>query len=145
METMFTPVQVKPQAKPVIRLKPASRGSRFLAAMVDAAAVLVIWLPALIFQNPVLFLAGICAFAVLQMFLLSRDGQSVGKRVLGIRIVKNDTEANGGFVSNVLLRVIVNAVLSFIPFYTLVDILLIFRDDRRCIHDMIAGTKVVKG
>ena len=59
--------------------------------------------------------------------------------------VGNDSEANGGFVSNVLLRVIVNTVLSLIPFYTLVDILLIFREDRRCIHDMIAGTKVVQG
>jgi uncharacterized RDD family membrane protein YckC len=113
--------------------------------MVDAAAVLVIYLAALIFKNPILFLAGICAFAVLQIFLLSRDGQSVGKRVMGIRIVRNDSEANGGFVSNVLLRVIVNTVLSLIPFYTLVDILLIFREDRRCIHDMIAGTKVVQG
>lgn len=145
METTFTPVKVKPQPTPVIKLKPASRGSRFLATMVDAAAVLVIYLAALIFKNPILFLAGICAFAVLQIFLLSRDGQSVGKRVMGIRIVRNDSEANGGFVSNVLLRVIVNTVLSLIPFYTLVDILLIFREDRRCIHDMIAGTKVVQG
>jgi len=145
MDTTFTPVQVKPQPAPVTKLTPASRGSRFLAAMVDAAAVLVIYLVSLVAKNPVLFLAAICAFAVLQMFLLSRDGQSVGKRVLGIKIVKNDTEVNGGFVSNVLLRVIVNTVLSFIPFYTLVDILLIFREDRRCIHDMIAGTRVVEG
>lgn len=144
METTFTPVQTKPQLIPIRQLVPASRGSRFLAAMVDAAAVLVIYLAALILKNPVLFLVAICALGVLQIFLLSRDGQSLGKRVLGIRIVKFESETNGGFVSNVLVRVIVNAVLSFIPFYTLVDILLIFREDRRCIHDLIAGTKVVR-
>jgi hypothetical protein len=29
------------------------------------------------------------------------------------------------------------------PIYSIVDVLFIFRDDRRCIHDHIAGTRVV--
>jgi hypothetical protein len=30
-------------------------------------------------------------------------------------------------------------------FASLVDVLFIFRDDRRCVHDLIAGTQVTKG
>lgn len=47
-------------------------------------------------------------------------------------------------MTNVLLRLMLNTLLAFIPGYALVDILFIFRKDRRCIHDFIAGTHVVK-
>ena len=79
-----------------------------------------------------------------QILLLIKDGQTLGKKALRIRIVKMDTGENGGFVPNVLLRLIVNGLLGIIPLYGLVDILFIFRGDRRCIHDMIAGTQVVE-
>ena len=46
--------------------------------------------------------------------------------------------------TNVLLRLIVNGLLGLIPLYGLVDILFIFRSDRRCIHDMLAGAQVVE-
>ena len=81
---------------------------------------------------------------VYQMVLLIKDGQTLGKKALRIRIVKMDTGENGGFVPNVLLRLIVNGLLGIIPLYSLVDILFIFRGDRPCIHDMIAGTQVVE-
>ena len=54
-----------------------------------------------------------------------------------------DTGENGGFVPKVL-RLIVNGLLGIISLYGLVDILFIFRGDRPCIHDMIAGTQVVE-
>ncbi len=78
-----------------------------------------------------------------QAVFLTKDGQTIGKKVTKIRIVNENTGENGGFVPNVLLRAIVNALLSLIPFYALIDILFIFRKDRRCIHDFIAGTVVV--
>ena len=81
---------------------------------------------------------------VYQMVLLIKDGQTLGKKALRIRIVKMDTGENGGFVPNVLLRLIVNGLLGIIPLYSLVGILFIFRGDRPCIHDMIAGTQVVE-
>jgi len=55
----------------------------------------------------------------------------LGKKALGIRIVKMNTGLNGGVVPNVLLRIIVNGLIGVIPFYGLVDILFIFRSDRR--------------
>jgi uncharacterized RDD family membrane protein YckC len=91
----------------------------------------------------VFILLAILIVFIFQMVLLTKEGQTVGKKVLGIRIVKMDTGENGGFVPNVLLRLIVNGLIGIIPFYGLVDILFIFRSDRRCIHDLIAGTQVV--
>jgi uncharacterized RDD family membrane protein YckC len=67
---------------------------------------------------------------------------------MDIRIVSFDDESNPGFVKAFLLRVFVNGLIGAVPFvgfvYSLVDIFFIFRDDRRCLHDLIAGTKVVK-
>jgi uncharacterized RDD family membrane protein YckC len=85
--------------------------------------------------------------AIYQIYLLSTRGQTLGKKWMGIKIVKLDG-SNPGFVGAVLLRAFVNGLIGAIPYlgmvYSLVDILMIFREDRRCVHDMIAGTRVVK-
>ncbi|MCX6954258.1 MAG: RDD family protein [Verrucomicrobia bacterium] len=87
--------------------------------------------------------------AVVQLWMLVTRGQTIGKRVLGIRIVSFEDETNPGFVKVFLLRGLVPAIIGAVPylgmFFTLTDICFIFRDDRRCIHDIIAGTKVIKG
>ena len=128
----------------------AGRGSRLGAAIIDGIiyGVAIILLAAL---GPVLppigFVLGGLVFVAIfiyQMVLLSKYGQTLGKKAVGIRIVKMDTGQNGGFVPNVLLRLFVNGLVGFIPLYGLVGILFIFRSDRRCIHDMIAGTQVVE-
>jgi uncharacterized RDD family membrane protein YckC len=94
------------------------------------------------------FLAAIGGLAIIgifiyQVYLLTTKGQSIGKQAVHIKIVKIDTGQNGGFVPNVLLREIVNYVFGLVPLYSLIDILFIFRDDQRCIHDLLAGTRVV--
>jgi len=89
-------------------------------------------------------LLGFLAIPIVQVVLLVKDGQTIGKRALNIRVVMFETDENGGFVPNVLLRAWLNALIGIIPFYSFVDILFIFRDDHRCIHDLIAGTKVIK-
>lgn len=94
-------------------------------------------------------LAGLLVIVVvvLQLYLLATRGQTLGKRWMKIRIVKLDG-SNPGFVGAVLLRAFVNGLITAIPYlggiYGLVDALFIFRDDRRCIHDLIAGTRVVQ-
>lgn len=90
-----------------------------------------------------IFVAYIIIVTVAQVVMLSKHGQTIGKKVLKMKIVKVDTGMNGGFVTNVVLRGFVNGLLGIIPFYSLIDILFIFSDDRRCLHDKIAGTKVV--
>jgi uncharacterized RDD family membrane protein YckC len=144
MQTTVSPTQAPPKPAPVVTTTMASRVSRLLAAIVDSAAFLVVYLIACGLNEPTLFLLGLFCLAVVQIYFLTTRGQTIGKIVLHVKIVKVDVETNGGFVTNVLLRSILNAILGFIPLYALVDALFIFRQDRRCIHDMIAGTKVVQ-
>ena len=85
------------------------------------------------------------AYVIWQLWMLATQGQTLGKKLMNLRIVKLDTGTNGGFVTNVLLRALVGqGLLGAIPLYGLVDALFIFRDDRRCVHDLVAGTTVVK-
>jgi uncharacterized RDD family membrane protein YckC len=86
---------------------------------------------------------------IVQIFLLTKNGQTVGKKLLRIRIVRIDTNDNGGFVTNVLKRLILHFVLMSLPvigqIYTFLDILFFLRRaDRRALHDVVAGTNVVE-
>ncbi len=143
---------------PALRL--AGRGARLGAVVVDGVFACLVAMPGLLLTLALTFLVGggnglgifvlaVCllCLALYQAFLLSRDGQTLGKRVFRVMIVTADTEGNAGFVKAVLLRIVVVALLQSIPvaggIFALVDILFIFREDRRCIHDLIAGTKVV--
>jgi len=152
---------------PLAGLEPASRWLRLGSAILDSILGTVFIAPGLVMlvmagvfakpdsPNPALLLAGILTIGggivlvlVIQIYLLVTRGQTVGKKLLGIKIVTFDTETNPGFVKVFLLRILVNGLLGAVPvigvFYSLADILFIFREDRRCIHDLIAGTKVVK-
>ncbi len=83
-----------------------------------------------------------------QTILLTMRGQSLGKLCLKIRIVRLIDEGPPGFIHAVLLRWWLISLLSVVPFvgrfFPIVNVCFIFRTDRRCIHDLIAGTKVVK-
>jgi uncharacterized RDD family membrane protein YckC len=94
-------------------------------------------------------LAFLCMVALIvwNCVWLRRYGQTVGKRAVGIRIVRSDgSRASLGRIF--ALRYLPMALLSAIPFLgffiRLTDILLIFRDSRQCLHDQIADTKVVR-
>jgi uncharacterized RDD family membrane protein YckC len=84
---------------------------------------------------------------VVQVVMLSTLGQSIGKRLLRIRIVRFRDDRNPGFVHAFLLRRLLPACIGMIPvlgmFFTLADVCLIFREDRRCLHDFMADTVVV--
>jgi uncharacterized RDD family membrane protein YckC len=83
----------------------------------------------------------------IQIFLISTRGQSIGKIVAGIRIVRLNGE-QAGFVHGWLLRAFVVGAITAIPFagtiFAVTDLLFIFSPSRRCLHDLIAGTRVVK-
>ncbi len=97
----------------------------------------------LLVQNLVL---GFILFLVIHGYLIATRGQTIGKALLKIRIVRSDgTPAS--FARIVGLRYLTTSVLASIPvvgtIYGLVDVLLIFRSSRRCLHDNIADTIVV--
>ena len=120
------------------------RFPRLIAAIVDRVTLVAPLFLLLIFAPTAMLVAYLAAWFLVQATFLTINGQTVGKMIFSIRIVKVGTGRNGGFVPNVLLRLVLNGALGLIPFYSVVDALFIVRSDRRCIHDLIAGTVVVK-
>ena len=71
----------------------AGRGSRLGASIVDALVVFVPYL-ALVFIQPILAALVFVGVFVYQIVILTRDGQTLGKKALHIRIVKVATGRN---------------------------------------------------
>lgn len=97
-------------------------------------------------QKLLLQLFPVIAFFPLHGYLLSRYGQTIGKRIVGIAIVTMDNRVPP-FFQLITQRYLPQWVVGYIPLLgallRLVDILAIFRPDRRCIHDHLAKTKVI--
>ena len=91
--------------------------------------------------------AGLVFFLLIHGYFLMTNGQTVGKKLVGIRITGLDDRLLS-MPQLVLKRVLPVMVVQVIPvvgqFLALIDVLFIFRADRRCVHDLIAGTKVVR-
>nr|WP_255216402.1 RDD family protein [Pseudenhygromyxa sp. WMMC2535] len=130
----------------------AERGTRLGAALLDGLLMVGAMLPgvALVAVDEtamiVVMMLGILGLQIYQWYLITNTGQSLGKKWMGIRITMLDGSPVD-FVHGVLLRSWVMGLLGQIPFaggiIGLVDVLMIFGDERRCLHDHIASTKVV--
>lgn len=170
----FTPAvdAANPYAAPSARLAEpaadgelvlASRMARLGAALIDAFIFVV---PAMLsalmipnlglneagditgLSNSVIALYGLAAlgFMAYQLVLLHRHGQTLGKKLVGVRIVRRDgSRATLGRI--VGLRIAVPGVIGWIPLlgplFGLANVLFIFGDDKRCLHDRFADTIVV--
>lgn len=97
-------------------------------------------------QKTFLAISPFIAFFVLHGFLLQQYGQTIGKRMMGIAIVTMDNQ-KPAFLLLIVQRYLSQWVMGMVPvigiFLRLVDILAIYRADKRCIHDHIARTKVI--
>jgi uncharacterized RDD family membrane protein YckC len=141
----------------------AGRGQRFRAAIVDAIIAVVLAIPVMFLLGTLEYLKagqplpvplrvatsglGFLAYAMVHFYFLRANGQTVGKKVIGIRIVDIDNQVPN--VWRILgLRVLPVSITAMVPvlgqLLPLVDVLFIFRKDRRCVHDLIAGTRVVR-
>jgi uncharacterized RDD family membrane protein YckC len=140
-------------------LQLAGRGERLGAAVLDSVLVMVPVLLALVpmfmardngnaevWSGFLVLLVVVAAIAV-NCVLLSRNGQTIAKYMLRIRVARPDG-SNPGLARIFFARYLPLAVLGALPFIgtvvTLVDALMIFRDNRRCLHDDIADTIVLK-
>lgn len=152
--------------------------TRFGAYLIDQLAAIVVMLPGAFFLitpngesvggeslRAALWLIGIglLIYTLVQVTMISGDGQSIGKWALKIKIVGIQAEENPGVVRAYLLRsfsiqmiaiisimfssmlLLDSSILGFFGMAILVlDNLFIFSPSRRCLHDIVAGTKVVK-
>ena len=140
----------------------ASRWSRLFAALIDGLIMMAITSPIIylsgwydgIFEGVqpsithglIISLMSIIIFVLINGKLLASSGQTIGKRVLGIKIVTLAGEK--ATISNHLLKrygvyfitaqiPVIGGILSFL------NIAFIFGKEKRCGHDLVAGTKVV--
>ena len=94
-----------------------------------------------------LFILGGLGCFITQMLLLSRRGQTIGKKFFRIKIVNVSDGAQPDGVRILLLRSILVWFMYIITvvgqIFLIADICFIWREDRRCIHDFFAKTQVV--
>lgn len=150
----------------------ASRGARLGASFIDSLIIFIPMIPAYVHAMPLLvraagrpstfavwgaiastgvwFYAGLLWAVIILIIdgtLAYRNGQSIGKKWLGIKDVRTDG-SRASFARIFWLRNVLNSAISFVPFigsiYGLIDVLFIFGSAKRCVHDYIADTIVVR-
>ena len=141
----------------------ASRWSRLGGAIIDAVIGMAVGFPIMyltgawekamagslpILDTIILGVYGFVMFALLHGYFLKNQGQTIGKKLVGIKIVSVDTKKILTLNKVLAYRYLPVSVVTNIPvvgqFLALVDIFFIFGKNRRCVHDFIAGTRVIK-
>lgn len=139
----------------------ATRTSRLFAALIDGLiSAACAWLAMTLLGLSLTRLGGsgwgtllgvtlvnLMLYLLINGWLLHTEGQTVGKKLLSIRIVRtNGQRASLGRL--VGLRLVPVWVMSVIPgvgqLLVLLDSLAIFGSARRCVHDRLADTLVVR-
>lgn len=136
----------------------AKRGHRFWGALIDGVLQILITIPLFwyvgleAFAEPSLPLVigsalyGLAGYVALHGYLLHRYGQTIGKAEFGMRI-EHVNGQQAGLKHVLLLRHLPMMGLTFIPMIGnlivgLVNPLMIFGREKRCLHDRIAQTRV---
>jgi uncharacterized RDD family membrane protein YckC len=142
----------------------ATRGMRFAGAFIDGMMQWVLILPLQFFAGvydgfpkirPQTALEtfgwgvlGIVFYLALHSYSLVKSGQTLGKKAVGIRIVNVSDGQQTPFATILTRRLAPQFLTPLIPVVgpvlSLVDAVVIFRKDQRCVHDLIAGTKVIR-
>jgi uncharacterized RDD family membrane protein YckC len=139
----------------------AGRGARLGATILDGIIfTAMVYLPLVVtglgaeaaaddVSNPVVIaggivtLIGLIAWCWLTIKYVARNGQSIAKKLLHIKVVRRG--GSRASLSRIFwLRNVVNGLLGIIPVYAIIDALFIFGESRQCLHDKIADTIVVK-
>ena len=142
----------------------ATRGARLLAYLIDLILSIGVMLPielwAGVFKGfpsamkPMEFpssliwtLAWVVLWVVLNGTFLIQSSQTIGKKLMGLQIVMLRGGMRAPFDRLVFWRflpmMLISQITTIGPLLGLLDSLFIFRQDRRCLHDHIAGTRVV--
>lgn len=141
----------------------AGRGRRLVATLIDmllvpALTMLLVMITGVMehaeaYRNSMwmlnVFLLAVLSYLILNGYWLFTRGQTVGKRVMQVAIVATTSGERAPFWKLVCIRAlffpllfgVISPILAALP---LVDQLFVFRRNRRCVHDLAAGTSVVK-
>jgi uncharacterized RDD family membrane protein YckC len=105
------------------------------------------------YQVPVrILLLGVSSYLLLNGWLLYRRSQTVGKLLLGVKIISAQSSAAPALWKLLCVRALFFPLLYLVIFFglvpwlvllPLVDVIFIFGKQRRCLHDYAAGTLVV--
>ena len=110
---------------------------KLMIAKIEALSVAQLWF---------VVLAPHAMFLMLHGYFLFHSGQTIGKKILGIAIVTLDNKMPR-FLPLVLNRYLTQWIIGMLPGFgpllRVVDVVAIIRTDKRCVHDLIARTKVV--
>ena len=83
------------------------------------------------------------AWCWLTVKYVKENGQTIAKRIVGIKVIRTDgSPVSLGRIF--WLRNVVNALLGVVPLYNMIEVLFIFGEARQCLHDKIADTIVVR-
>lgn len=127
-------------------MNPVGFWRRFRAAFLDG---LLFGLPLSLLLSIILggeeneYLIEVITFLYFLLLPLFWNGYTIGKKIMGIRIVKMNGENVG--IGNMLLRELVGRLIYIITFgigIIVSAIMVAAREDKRSIHDLIAGTYV---
>jgi uncharacterized RDD family membrane protein YckC len=166
-QEVFAPATVHaswtPKGKSIASLaKPADLFERFLAKCIDyflqlvvpiGVALLLALTTSQLVENErtamavytTTLLVLIIAIAVVQWILIANGGQSIGKRFMRIRLANRHNDKIPDFAQSVIIRLwLVNLINVVFPVFYLINVCLIFFEDRRCVHDIMAGTRVIR-
>lgn len=141
----------------------AGRGRRLVATLIDmvlvpALSVLLIMITGVVehaedFRDAMwvlyVFLLAVVSYLILNGYWLFTRRQTVGKRVMKVAIVATASGERAAFWKLIgiralffpLLFVVVIPALALLP---IIDQVFVFRKNRRCVHDLAAGTSVVR-
>jgi uncharacterized RDD family membrane protein YckC len=136
----------------------ATLSSRLYARMLDWLALLISaapGIPLLLHDGDVrrraIAMTVMCLSVLIlcsyQWYQIVNRGQTIGKRALGIKVVKLDGRPVSLF-DGVILREWSFSLIGAIPIigrlFNVLDFAVILASERRCLHDILAKTKVVK-
>jgi uncharacterized RDD family membrane protein YckC len=142
---------------PVDGFELATRGERFLAALIDGLCFGGVGILAALVapqmkgagETAVYAAIGIAALIVvaINLRLLYTSAATIGKRAMKIRVARTDG-SQPSLSRLIFMRGLPQWLISSIPYvgnlFSLVDSLFIFGSPRRCVHDYIADTIVIK-
>lgn len=87
-------------------------------------------------------------YLAINAYFLLKSGQTIGKKALGIQVVSRDTHqllVPGKILGiRYVLPEIIYIVPGVGPLFGLIDILAIFGREKRCLHDLMAGSIVIR-